>query len=252
MKKKSSIPEKHKEGAALIIALWVLMILSIIVGSFAFEMQLESRLVSHKRKRFQAEVLARSGVEYAKALIDQSPKVKELEIEEMDDEEGFLQAALYIKRGLRTSSTIEQGEGSFTVTIQSAEAGRNINRLSREEWLDILEMANVPSTDWDSMLDCLQDWIDPGDEHRLNGAESDDPFYEDAGYSVKNGPLDSVEELLLVKGWGPDILYGKEADEDGDAIFGIAKLLTVWGDGKVNLNTATTNLLLIYAEYEAW
>ena len=252
MKKNASIQKKKREGAALIIALWVLMILSIIVGSFAFEMQLESRLVSHKRKRFQAEVLARSGVEYAKALIDQSPKVKELEIEETDDEEGFLQAALYIKRGLRTSTTIDQGDGSFTVTIQSAEAGRNINRLTREEWLDILEMANVPSTEWDSMLDCLQDWIDEGDEHKLNGAESDDPFYENAGYSVKNGPLDSVEELLLVKGWGPDILYGKEADEDGDAIFGIAKLLTVWGDGKVNLNTASTNLLLSYAEYEDW
>ena len=29
-------------------------------------------------------------------------------------------------------------------------------------------------------------------------------------------------------------------------------MLTVWGDGKVNLNTASTNLLLSYAEYEDW
>jgi len=77
-------------------------------------------------------------------------------------------------------------------------------------------------------------------------------FYQDRGYPVKNGPLDSVEELLLVKGWGPDILYGKEADEEGDAIYGIADLLTVWGDGKVNLNTASTDVLLSYAEYEDW
>ncbi|HSR87327.1 MAG TPA: hypothetical protein VLL07_00105, partial [Pontiella sp.] len=80
----------------------------------------------------------------------------------------------------------------------------------------------------------------------------DDPFYEERGYPVKNGPLDSVEELLLVKGWGPEILYGRPPDEENDEIFGIADILTVWGDGKVNLNTANTNLLLSFAEYEDW
>lgn len=244
---------RTKEGAALLVALWVLIILSLIVGSFAFEIQLEAMLVSHKRKKFRAEIMAYSGLEYARAILDKQGEAKELEIEDMaEDEDGFMQAALYIKRGLSTSSTIELGDGSFTVTLESAEAGRNINLLQRAEWLEILEMANVPSTEWDSMIDCLADWIDEGDLHNLNGAESDDPFYEERGYPVKNGPLDSVEELLLVKGWGPEILYGKELDEEGDAIFGIGDLLTVWGDGKVNLNTASTDVLLSYAEYEDW
>jgi len=244
---------KRKEGAALLVALWVLIILSLIVGSFAFEIQLEAMLVSHKRKKFRAEMMAYSGLEYARAILDKQGEAKELEIEDMaEDEDGFMQAALYIKRGLSTSSTIELGDGSFTVTLESAEAGRNINLLQREEWLEILEMANVPSTEWDAMIDCLADWTDEGDLHKLNGAESDDPFYEDRGYPVKNGPLDSVEELMLVKGWGPEILYGKEADEESDAIFGIADLLTVWGDGKVNLNTASADVLLSYAEYEDW
>jgi type II secretory pathway component PulK len=102
------------------------------------------------------------------------------------------------------------------------------------------------------MIDCLEDWIDENDLHGLNGAESDDPFYQDRGYPVKNGPLDSIEELLLVKGWGPEILYGRPSDEENDEIFGIADILTVWGDGKVNLNTANTNLLLSFSEYEDW
>ena len=244
---------KKKEGAALLVALWVLIILSLIVSSFAFDIRLEAMLVSHKRKRFQAEMLARSGIDYAQAILDARNKAKELEIEDMqDDPDGFMQAALYARRGLPTTSTIELGQGSFSVTIESAESGRNANLLNRDEWLDILEMANVPSTEWDTMIDCLSDWIDPNDLRGLSGAESDDPFYQERGYPVKNGPLDSVEELLLVKGWGPDILYGKPADENGDAIFGIADLLTVWGDGRVNLNTATTNVLLSYAEYEDW
>jgi len=246
--------KKTKQGAALMVALWVLVILSLIVGSFAFEVNLEGMIVSHKRKKFRAEMMARSGMEYAKAILDQRNNAKELEIEDMaEDRDGFLQAALYIKRGLSTSSTIEfEDGGKFTVTLESAEAGRNINLLTREQWLDIFEMANVPSTEWDAMIDCLQDWIDKNDLHQLDGAESDDPFYEEAGYPVKNGPLDSVEELLLVKNWGPDILYGKPADEESDQIIGIADILTVWGDGKVNLNTASEDLLLSYSEYEDW
>jgi len=253
MQKLPTTESESKEGAALLVALWVLIILSLIVGSFAFEVQLEAMLVSHKRKKFRAEMMAYSGLEYARALLDKRSEAKELEIEDMEeDKDGFMQAALYIKRGLSTTSTIELGDGKFSVTMESAEAGRNINLLTRQEWLNILEMANVPSTEWDTMIDCLEDWIDKGDLHQLSGAESDDPFYQDRGYPVKNGPLDSVEELLLIKGWGEDILYGKESDEESDAIFGIGKLLTVWGDGKVNLNTASTDVLLSFAEYEDW
>lgn len=247
-------PENKKKGAALIVALFVVIVLSLIVGSFAFEVHLESTLVSHKRKKWKAEMLALSGLEYGRAILDKQAQAKQLEIEDMDeDKDGFMQAALFTQRGLSTSSTIEfEDGGKFTVTIKSAEAGRNINLLTRQQWLEILEMANVPSTEWDTMIDCLEDWIDESDEHRLDGAESDDPFYEEAGYPVKNGPLDSVEELLLIKNWGPDILYGKPADDESDEIFGIYDILTVWGDGKVNLNTASEDLLLSFAEYEDW
>jgi general secretion pathway protein K len=244
MKKNLKTLNRSKEGAALLVALAVLIILSLIVGSFAFEVQLEAMLVSHKRKRFHAEMMARSGIEYAWAILDMRGQAKELEIEDMaEDEGGFMKAALHIKRSLSTTSTIELGEGSFSVTLESAEGRLNVNMLSREDWLDILEMANVPSTDWDTMIDCLKDWIDEGDLHKLNGAESDDPFYQDAGYPVKNGSLDSVQELLLIKGWGPDILYGKEDDDEGDEIFGIAELLTVWGGGKLNINTASIDAM---------
>ena len=239
--------KKHprKEGAALMVSLWVLVILSLIVGSFAFEVNLEGMLVSHKRKKWRAEMMAYSGLEYAKAILDKREKAKQLEIEDMDeDKDGFMLAALHIKRGLSTSSTIEfEDGGDFTVTLEPAESGLNINVLNRQDWMEIFEMANVPSTDWDSMIDCLADWIDETDERQLDGAESDDPFYEEAGYPVKNGPLDSVEELLLVKNWGPDVLYGKEADEDSDEIFGIGELLTVWGDGKLNINSASIDAM---------
>lgn len=251
---KNLSPSSKKQGAALLVSLWVLIILALIVGSFSFQVALEGMLVSRKKKQFKAEMLARSGVDYARAIIEQNQRARELEIEALeDDPDQFMQSALYVQRGLSTTSSITiTNMGTFSVTIESAENGRNVNTLNRAQWIEIFEMANVPSTEWDSLIDCLEDWIDEGDLHGLNGAESDDPYYEEQGYPVKNGPLDSVEELLLVKHWNESILYGKSADDEGDAIYGIADLLTVWGDGKVNLNSASTNVLLSYAEYEDW
>lgn len=243
-----------KQGAALLVSLWALIILALIVGSFSFQVALEGMLISRKKKQFKSEMLARSGVDYARAIIEQNQRARELEIEALEeDPDQFMQSALYVQRGLSTTSSITiTNMGTFSVTIESAENGRNVNTLNRDQWIEIFEMANVPSTEWDSLIDCLEDWIDEGDLHGLNGAESDDPYYEEQGYPVKNGPLDSVEELLLIKNWNESILYGKPADDEGDTIYGIADLLTVWGDGKVNLNSATTNVLLSYAEYEDW
>lgn len=253
MNKQTPHLNRKKEGAALLVALWVLIILALITGSFAFEMKLESMLVSYQRKRFLAERLAYSGVEYARAVLDKMDEAKELEVEDQaaagEDDDGFMTAALMLKQGAGASLSVTLGQGKFDVEITSAESGRNVNTLSKEEWKDIFEHVGVPNTHWDELIDCLTDWIDSNDLHQLNGAESDDPYYKERGYPVKNGPLDSVEELLLIKGWSEDILYGKPADDEGEAIVGIADLLTVWGDGKVNLNTVAEQTLRTYADW---
>ncbi|MBN2702744.1 MAG: general secretion pathway protein GspK [Pontiellaceae bacterium] len=253
----SKIHNHSKEGAALLVVLGVLLILPLIVMSIAFDAKLEAQLISYKKKKLKAETLAYSGIEYAKAILAQQSQVSETDVEELgqEDRDGFMQMALYAQRGLSTSSTIYPGDSTnemFTITIESAESGRNVNLLTRDQWMDIFEMANVPSTQWEELIDCLTDWIDDNDLHELNGAESDDEFYEEQGYPVKNSQLDSVEELLLIKGWTPEILYGSSAEDGSDEVFGIADILTVWGDGKVNINTAPTNTLLSFPEYEDW
>ena len=244
----------NKKGGALLISLFILIILSIIVGSLAVEMSIEGMLQSNKKKKYKAEILAQSGIDFAKAIIEKQDEAQELEINDMtEDKDDFMKNALFLKRGLNVLLDLSvTNMGNIKINIQTAETGRNINKLNRNQLIEIFEMANIPSTEWNELVDCLHDWIDPGDLHRLNGAESDDQFYLDKGYRVKNSFVDSIEELLLIKNWNNDILYGREADEEGDAIFGISDLLTVWGDGKVNLNTASTNLLLSYAEYEEW
>ncbi|MEM9586894.1 MAG: type II secretion system protein GspK [Planctomycetota bacterium] len=63
--------------------------------------------------------------------------------------------------------------------------------------------------------DAILDWIDEDDEPRPFGAESE--YYEtlNTPYSPTNGPLNSVEELLLVRGVTPELLFGLDSNRNG-------------------------------------
>jgi type II secretory pathway component PulK len=65
------------------------------------------------------------------------------------------------------------------------------------------------------IADAILDWLDEDDEARPNGAELE--FYTTlpTPYAPKNGPIDSVEELLLVRGVTPQLLFGVDANRNG-------------------------------------
>ena len=245
-----------RSGAVLIVALWVLIIMSLLVGAFAFDMYVESGITSYFRKRIQAQYLARAGVEYARMLLAQSFEVNENDQVE-EDREAMFMGALNLKKGIGLSGfSQELGGGKFTLDIMPEQGRRDINSLSDEDWEEILDQANIPDEGllWEELIDCFTDWVDPGDEHQINGAESDDEFYEDRGYKCKNARIDTVDELLLIKGFTPAIVYGGPPLNEGDEpLRGIADVLTAWGgSGKVNVNTATRDVLMTIPGMEEW
>lgn len=63
------------------------------------------------------------------------------------------------------------------------------------------------------VADAILDWIDEDDESRENGAEID--YYSALGYTPRNGPLETIEELLLVRGVTPDLLFGRDVNRNG-------------------------------------
>ena len=119
--------------------------------------------------------------------------------------------------------------------------------------------------------DAILDWIDEDEESRPYGAEAD--YYNGlvTSYSPSNGPLQSVEELLLVRGVTPTLLFGADvnrngvidADEqqrfgisaDSPGAFGWAAYLTVHGaeanrrrDGNLRVNANQDDMELLYDE----
>ena len=65
------------------------------------------------------------------------------------------------------------------------------------------------------VADAILDWIDEDDEPREYGAEIEYYSSLDPPYSPRNGPIESIEELLLVRGLTPDLLFGRDINRNG-------------------------------------
>jgi hypothetical protein len=67
----------------------------------------------------------------------------------------------------------------------------------------------------DDVANAIVDWLDQDDTPRSNGAESD--YYSSLSppYQTKNGYIDSLDELLLVRGVTPQLLYGADLNRNG-------------------------------------
>jgi type II secretory pathway component PulK len=63
--------------------------------------------------------------------------------------------------------------------------------------------------------DCIVDWVDADSSPRNAGAEDSDYSAMSPPYRCKNGPLNSVDELLLVRGITPQLLYGNDKNRNG-------------------------------------
>lgn len=96
----------------------------------------------------------------------------------------------------------------------------------------------LPEEQAQDILDSIKDWLDKDEEPTRFGAESS--YYREQGlnYSSKNGSIDFLEELLMIKGVSESIFYGKEGRP------GLKDFLRLKGPERVNINTAPKEILL--------
>lgn len=249
-------PFSDRAGSALIVALWVIALLSLMIGSFAFEMKLEARIAGYYRQRLKAEQIARSGIDKARFLLDRSVRIDPKNEHDPDAGKAWYDPAKRLKLGLNVVSITDAvGEGELKLTIVPEPSLINVNELKTpQDWESVFDLGGIPEDRWPELFDAFMDWIDADDVPRPNGAESDDYYLKlDKPYRAKNGPLDTVDELLLVKGFTNLFLYGGvleptdsrgETNEQAETISGIADLLTVYGGKQVNINAAALRVLM--------
>ncbi|UCD56583.1 MAG: type II secretion system minor pseudopilin GspK [Candidatus Hydrogenedentota bacterium] len=230
-----------ERGMALLLTLLVTVILAVVILEFNYIMRVQATLSGNLVDDVRAEAAARVGVEMAKAMLLNdilADSEKEVASDTLEEE--------------WASDIKVETDASATEAVVSDEMGKlNLNRLvnrpSAESDLESVNTSMVENVrrlfellELDpNLVDCIVDWIDENDQEEPFGAEAS--YYESLSPPIrcKDGPLDSVEELLLVKEFDAGILYGEED------MPGLAEFVTVCGDqeGLVNINTAPEEVI---------
>jgi general secretion pathway protein K len=219
----------NRRGFALIAVLLVLAVVGVIGAEFAYSMRLEATSVRSYKEMLIASHLAEAGIEQAVREIAGDVAFA------ATDDDGMLtfytRDRVALNRLPRTN--VPLGGGHFTYRLTDEEARLNLNAATPERVDRLLQAIGIDKIERDVINDSLQDWRDANEEHRLNGAESDDTYLQrPLPYRSKNANLDSITELLQIKGMTPAVFYGAE-DKPGLVAFVTAK-----STGQVNLNTA--------------
>ena len=238
----------NERGFALIAVLLVLAFMAIIGAEFAYSMRLEATAARVYKETLIATHLAEAGLEQAVrelaaeyafvGLGDKADKgdKKDAEADAECPLTFYSRERLAIKR--LPHRNVPLGAGQFSYCISDEQARLNLNTSPPDRVSRLLEAVGVERQARDALVDGLQDWRDPNEEHRLNGAESEDTYLKlPIPYRSKNANLDSLAELIQIKGVTTKLLEG----EDGRP--GLAGLVTVKSPGQVNINTAPREVL---------
>lgn len=224
---------RDQRGIALVLTLLVLTLLVVTGLEMNRAVRVEATLAENFRDLTQASYIAQSGVEVARALIQSDNPVYDGPDETWAQFENFaLLSSGFFPEGSFAGRIVD--ENSRFNPNGLLDPYGNVNLKKREQLERLLGLLGHPA-DW---VEALLDWMDTDHQPRPGGAERDFYLSKKKPYPAKNGPLDSLEELLLIKGVDPSLLYGGEGKE------GLKDYLTVHSDGRINLNTASPLMIM--------
>ncbi|MBF0542727.1 MAG: general secretion pathway protein GspK [Nitrospirae bacterium] len=228
---------KTQKGAALMLVLWVMVVLCAIAAEFIYSMRTEIKIVTNYKEDTKAYYGAIAGIEFAKAEI-KDPKTFLFR----DSNDKIVNVNnIYKRKGM-----IDDVE--FSYQLYDEDGKLNINTATPDKLRLLFTFAGVGQDKSVDIIDSILDWIDKDNNHRINGAEEDYYIALKTPYSCKDGSIDTIEELLLVKGMTPEFLYGKTGDSE---IKGIAQYITAADTREININTADRDVLSIALGSEA-
>jgi type II secretory pathway component PulK len=207
--------QSKPRGIALIIVMIVIIVLAALAGGFAYSMKVETRLARNSSFDSDMEMLGRSGMELARYILAMQLRIPQqgaytaLNQKWANGPAGTNELLMGIELDHN-----QLGIGEFSIRMIDMERKFNLSAIRDERNSMILqralEMMGVDPVDVTAVVDSYLDWVDPDNQKHQQGAESD--FYARlnpaAPYVAKNGLMDDVSELLLLKGMRPEIYFG--------------------------------------------
>ena len=245
--------KRNKDRGFILIA--VLLIISVLV-TIILEFNYESRMKLHLSDNFhnssKALNYAEAGISIAIASLKQNTNIL--------SNERF--ASLFSGD---VKVPIEAGYCIIRINDESSRI--NINKLKTsdgeivrrrvDQVLKLIDLLNYQYQEQFvsySLIPAIIDWTDFDDEvtylpfiKRDNeGAERNHYMDLIDPYKCKNAPFETLNELLLVKGMTSEIFHGFAGDDVQKIrpVDGIKQYLTIYGDGKININEASPMVIV--------
>jgi len=188
-------------GTILIVTIWVVLVLAGLALVFARSMRVAAIVAANHVASLEAECIAAGASQYAMAKLASR---SEEEISELMDSEPY--EAAEIGKGyfwLLRSDLEDDREFDYGLTDESGKI--NLNSASEEMLLKLPGMTA-------ELAASIIDWRDEDSEITPGGAEDEYYLLLSESYNCKNAPLETVDEILLVKGASEDLLYGEDTN----------------------------------------
>ncbi len=206
-------PNRRVQASILVGLLWCVALLSVVVIGVLHTARMDLQVVKNHGDRIQAHYLALAGVEKAKALLYQDmlerrQTSKNHTGELYDSDQVFRDVAL----GRGRFSVIRPGRedegGGLIYGIADEESRLNVNQADAET------LAKLPGITPD-VVAAITDWRDPDNNVSPGGAEAEYYLELRPPYIPRNGPFQTLRELLMVRGVSSELLLGDDAEQNG-------------------------------------
>ncbi|GAB4178106.1 MAG: type II secretion system protein GspK [Wenzhouxiangellaceae bacterium] len=177
-------PHRPSRGIALIVVLWMLALLTIVVGGYAALARTEALQARYLIDSIDARYAAESGLH--RAVVE----LRNPDLETRWVADGRPYVFRFGEAQIEVRITDETGLIDLNATSQA-----NPELLTR-----LLVSVGLEQDRAEMLTAAIQDWVDADDETRVDGAEIDE--YQQAGlpYGPANAPFGSIEELQQVMG----------------------------------------------------
>jgi len=229
-------PRKNR-GMALLLVLVIVALLTSLLTDLAFSTMVDMRLTETFRDTTKAYYLAKGGINAGRMLLS----IDKNQYDSLDEAWSKGIVSYPVGEG-SVSIQIEDQDGKLA--LNSLVIGNNPQAIMIDRFYRFLvNMELDQQADPAELVAALIDWLDSGDDHfteihtdgqslPVNGAE--DIYYMSLPqpYHCKNGPIETLQELSLVKGFTPEIIKK------------ISPHLAVNGSESININTASAQVLM--------
>ena len=228
---------RGNRGMALLLVLVIVALMTALLTDLAFSTMVDMRLTETFRDSTRAYYLAKGGINAGRMIL----QTDDNRYDSLDESwsEGVINYPV--------------GEGNVTVLIEDLDGrldlngmviGNNPQAIQADRFYRLLLAQELDQlADPAELTAALIDWMDSGDDpyteirtdnQSLPVSGAEDIYYlgQAQPYRCKNGPLETLQELSLIKGFTAEIVKQ------------ISPHLAVNGNVAVNINTASVEVLM--------